>query len=54
MVEVQKFQNAGATMPPELKATVFPRTGKVIGTATPRKSLVAGKSPKFSTVMTHD
>lgn len=50
MVEVQKFQNAGATVPPELKATIFPRSGKVIG-ATPRKSFEAGKSPRFSKVL---
>ncbi|KAL8135724.1 hypothetical protein AgCh_010380 [Apium graveolens] len=51
MVEVQKFQSAGASMPAELKATIFPKSGKVIGTATntPRKSSVTGKSPGFST-----
>ncbi|KAL1820739.1 hypothetical protein ACET3Z_015608 [Daucus carota] len=51
MVEVEKFQSAGASMPAELKATIFPKSGKVIGTAanTPRKSSVAGKSPGIST-----
>lgn len=52
MVEVQKFQSAGASMPAELKATIFPKSGKVIGTATntPR---TAGKSPGFSTNFTN-
>ncbi|KAM7521269.1 hypothetical protein LguiB_020231 [Lonicera macranthoides] len=52
MAEVQKLQNAGATMPPELRASVFPKSGRVIGTGTPRKSTTAGiKSPKFSRTM---
>ncbi|KAL1814937.1 hypothetical protein ACET3Z_017511 [Daucus carota] len=39
MVEVRKFQSAGASVPADLKATIFPTSGRVIGTATntPRK-----------------
>ncbi|KAK3038894.1 hypothetical protein RJ639_028616 [Escallonia herrerae] len=51
MVEVQKLQSAGATMPADLRANIFPKTGKVIGSGTPRKSPVNQKSPRFSRVM---
>ncbi|KAK2974868.1 hypothetical protein RJ640_020783 [Escallonia rubra] len=51
MVELQKLQSAGATMPADLSANIFPKTGKVIGSGTPRKSPVNQKSPRFSRVM---
>ncbi|XP_009767353.1 mechanosensitive ion channel protein 6-like [Nicotiana sylvestris] len=46
MAEVQKLQSAGATLPPDLKATIFPK--RPIGT--PRKSTAAAtpRSPMFS------
>ncbi|XP_058213893.1 mechanosensitive ion channel protein 8-like [Rhododendron vialii] len=31
MAEVQKLQNAGAMMPPDLRATAFAKSGKVVG-----------------------
>lgn len=54
--EVRKLQNAGATMPPDLKANAFPsaRIGKVIGSGSLRSGRVIasggliGKSTKFS------
>ncbi|KAL0325942.1 UNVERIFIED_CONTAM: Mechanosensitive ion channel protein 8 [Sesamum radiatum] len=51
MVEVEKLQKAGANIPADLKANMFPRSGRVI--ATPRKSTVSTgpKSPMFSKVM---
>ncbi|XP_059637231.1 mechanosensitive ion channel protein 6-like [Cornus florida] len=49
MVEVQKLQNAGATMPADLRANVFPRSGKVTGSGRHQKSPKAAKSPRFST-----
>lgn len=51
MDEIQKFQSAGAFVPADLKATIFPKSGKVIGTATntPRKSCMARKNSVFST-----
>ncbi|KAK4490242.1 hypothetical protein RD792_000902 [Penstemon davidsonii] len=52
IVEVQKLQNAGATVPPDLRATMFPKSGRIIGN-TPRKSTVSSgsKSNVFSKVM---
>ncbi|XP_019187338.1 PREDICTED: mechanosensitive ion channel protein 6-like [Ipomoea nil] len=53
MAEVQKLQSAGATLPPDLKATVFPKSGRLIGT--PRKSPTSAtarsSTPAFSRVM---
>ncbi|KAL0360479.1 UNVERIFIED_CONTAM: Mechanosensitive ion channel protein 8 [Sesamum radiatum] len=51
MVEVEKLQKAGATIPADLKNNMFPKSGRVI--ATPRKSTVStgAKSPMFSKVM---
>ncbi|XP_076955195.1 mechanosensitive ion channel protein 6-like [Bidens hawaiensis] len=47
--EVQKLQKAGATLPPDLKANVFKKSGKFIGTPrTNANTPVAGKSGKFS------
>ncbi|KAI3724543.1 hypothetical protein L2E82_36324 [Cichorium intybus] len=43
--EVQKLQNAGATLPPDLKANIFKKSGRIIGT--PRTPMT-GKSSKFS------
>lgn len=51
MAEVQKLQNAGATIPAELKANMFPKSGRLIGT--PRKTPMStgAKSPMFSKVL---
>ncbi|KAL1533384.1 mechanosensitive ion channel protein 8-like [Salvia divinorum] len=48
MVEVQKLQSAGATIPPELKANMFPKSGRHISTP-----MTAGgaKNPAFSKVL---
>lgn len=43
--EVQQLQNAGATIPPDLKDTAFPRTSRVIGSGRLSK---LGKSPRLS------
>ncbi|KAG8378009.1 hypothetical protein BUALT_Bualt08G0093500 [Buddleja alternifolia] len=50
-VEVQKLQSAGATVPADLKANMFPKSGRIFGT--PRKSTFSqgGKSPMLSKVM---
>lgn len=49
IAEIRRLQNAGATIPPDLKATVFPyaRSGKFVGNVGPQKSFV-GKSIKIS------
>ncbi|THG03375.1 mechanosensitive ion channel protein 6-like [Camellia sinensis] len=52
MAEVEKLQNAGATMPADLRANVFPRSGKVIGSGRHQKSPKLGKSPRFSSATT--
>ncbi|PWA57560.1 mechanosensitive ion channel family protein [Artemisia annua] len=45
--EVQKLQNAGATLPADLKANLFKKSGRFIGT--PRTGTpMTGKSGKFS------
>nr|XP_043631636.1 mechanosensitive ion channel protein 6-like [Erigeron canadensis] len=52
--EVSKLQNAGATLPADLKANIFKRSGRIIGT--PRTNATStpmtGKSGKFSEVIT--
>ncbi|XP_071703540.1 mechanosensitive ion channel protein 6-like [Rutidosis leptorrhynchoides] len=49
--EVQKLQSAGATLPADLKANIFKKSGRFIGT--PRMNTpMAGKSGKFSEVNT--
>ncbi|KAM7514022.1 hypothetical protein LguiA_003605 [Lonicera macranthoides] len=48
MAEFQEFQNAGTSMPPELRASVFQWSG------TPRKRPMAVKSPRFTTVMSKE
>ncbi|KAL3639007.1 hypothetical protein CASFOL_016914 [Castilleja foliolosa] len=52
LIEVQKLQSAGATIPADLKASIFPKSGRLIG-GTPRNWLMArgGKSPRFSKMM---
>ncbi|XP_051139904.1 mechanosensitive ion channel protein 8-like [Andrographis paniculata] len=52
MIEVQKLQNAGATIPADLKASILPKSGRMIG-GTPRKSAMSPgvKSPMFSKLM---
>ncbi|VFQ61470.1 unnamed protein product [Cuscuta campestris] len=53
MAEVQKLQSAGATLPPDLKAAIFYKSGRLIGT--PRKSPTSATArsptPMFSRVM---
>ncbi|KAI3724544.1 hypothetical protein L2E82_36325 [Cichorium intybus] len=47
IAEVQKLQNFGATLPPDLKANIFKKSGRIIGnsrTGTP----IAGRSGKVS------
>ncbi|KAA8537465.1 hypothetical protein F0562_027073 [Nyssa sinensis] len=51
MDEVQKLQNAGATLPADLRANVFPRSGKLIGSGRHQKTPKAAKSPRFSRTM---
>ncbi|GKA05467.1 mechanosensitive ion channel protein 6-like protein, partial [Tanacetum coccineum] len=49
--EVQKLQNAGATLPADLKANIFKKSGRFIGT--PRTGTpMTGKSGKFSETTT--
>ncbi|KAI3797022.1 hypothetical protein L1987_39712 [Smallanthus sonchifolius] len=53
MEEVQKLQNAGATLPPDLKANIFKKSGRFIGTPrTNANTPMGGKSGKFSEVTT--
>ncbi|KAL8514870.1 hypothetical protein ACS0TY_013815 [Phlomoides rotata] len=51
MVEVQKFQSAGATIPPDLKANMFPKSGRIIGTPRKTPTSMGSKSPVFSRVL---
>lgn len=51
MAEVQKLQNAGATIPAELKANMFPKSGRLIGTPRKTPMSTAAKSPMFSKVL---
>ncbi|KAA8537458.1 hypothetical protein F0562_026855 [Nyssa sinensis] len=51
LAEVQKLQNAGATLPADLRATDFPRRGKLIGSGRHQKTPKAAKSPRFSRTM---
>lgn len=52
MIEVQRLQNAGATIPPELKANMFPKSGRLIGTPMMKTPVATGaKSPMFSKVL---
>ncbi|KAL8211508.1 hypothetical protein R6Q57_005945 [Mikania cordata] len=49
--EVQKLQNAGATLPPDLKANIFKKSGRIIGTPKANTPMT-GKSGKFSETTT--
>ncbi|XAR64230.1 hypothetical protein NMG60_11024495 [Bertholletia excelsa] len=51
LAEVQKLQNAGATIPADLKANILPKSGKVIGSGRQQKSPKLGRSPRFSSAM---
>lgn len=53
--EVQKLQNAGATIPPGLKASVLssPQSAKVIGSGRLQKTPRGGKSPKLSRALSN-
>ncbi|XP_057966397.1 mechanosensitive ion channel protein 6-like isoform X2 [Malania oleifera] len=50
MAEVQRLQNAGATLPPELKAAAFSyaKSGRVIASGGLQKSPVLARNVKFS------
>ncbi|XP_076931250.1 mechanosensitive ion channel protein 6-like isoform X2 [Bidens hawaiensis] len=51
--EVEKLESAGAILPPDLKANIFKKSGRFIGT--PRTNVntpMTGKSGKFSEVIT--
>ncbi|XAR64232.1 hypothetical protein NMG60_11024497 [Bertholletia excelsa] len=50
LAEVQKLQNAGATIPADLKGNILPKSGKVIGSGRHQKSPKLGRSPRFSSV----
>ncbi|KAG5542851.1 hypothetical protein RHGRI_015819 [Rhododendron griersonianum] len=50
MSEVEKLQSAGANIPADLKASIFPRSGRVIGSGRHHKSPKSAKgTPRFST-----
>lgn len=50
MSEVEKLQSAGANIPADLKASIFPRSGRVIGSGRHHKSPTSAKgTPRFST-----
>ncbi|KAI7737113.1 hypothetical protein M8C21_007422, partial [Ambrosia artemisiifolia] len=51
MEEVQKLQKAGATLPADLKANIFKKSGRFIGTSRTNTPKV-GKSGKFSEAAT--
>ncbi|KAL6995927.1 hypothetical protein U1Q18_006061 [Sarracenia purpurea var. burkii] len=54
IAEVEKLQNAGASIPADLRANVLPRSEKVIGSGRHQKSpkgTNAAKSPRFSTAV---
>ncbi|KAL8525171.1 hypothetical protein ACS0TY_014700 [Phlomoides rotata] len=51
MVEVQKLQSAGATIPPDLKVNMFPKSGRIIGTPRKTPTSMGSKSPVFSRVL---
>ncbi|XAR64233.1 hypothetical protein NMG60_11024499 [Bertholletia excelsa] len=48
LAEVQKLQNAGATIPADLKANILPKSGNVIGSGRHQKSTKLGRSPRSS------
>ncbi|KAF6135632.1 hypothetical protein GIB67_028203 [Kingdonia uniflora] len=48
MIEVQKLQNAGANMPADLRASAFPKSGRVIGSGGLQNSPRVVKSCRFS------
>ncbi|KAK6115183.1 hypothetical protein DH2020_007452 [Rehmannia glutinosa] len=50
MIEVQKLQSAGATIPPDLKANIFPKSGRIIGTPRMTPMSAGARSPVFSKV----
>ncbi|KAI3464759.1 hypothetical protein Pfo_021422 [Paulownia fortunei] len=51
MIEVQKLQSAGATIPADLKANMFPKSGRIIGTPRKTPMSTSARSPVFSKVM---
>jgi len=53
MVEVQQLQSAGATIPPELKANIFPKSGRIIGTPRKTPTSAGARSPMFSKVLSN-
>lgn len=49
--ELREFEKAGVAMPSALRATLLPRSGRVIGSGL-QDSPTVGKSPRFSRTMT--
>ncbi|XP_062019953.1 mechanosensitive ion channel protein 8-like [Rosa rugosa] len=50
--EIREFQKAGACMPRELRATLLPRNGPVVGSGGLQSSPTIGRSPRFSSTPT--
>ncbi|CAI9758019.1 unnamed protein product [Fraxinus pennsylvanica] len=50
IAEVQKLQNAGVNIPADLKANVFPKSGKVLGTSQKSPMTTGAKSRVFSRI----
>ncbi|KAK6115184.1 hypothetical protein DH2020_007453 [Rehmannia glutinosa] len=50
MIEVQKFQKAGVTIPADLKANMFPKSGRIIGTPRISRESTDARTPIFSRV----
>ncbi|KAF3446846.1 hypothetical protein FNV43_RR12026 [Rhamnella rubrinervis] len=48
--ELREFEKAGVAMPSELRSTLLPRSGRVIGSGL-QNSPTVGKSPRFSRTM---
>ncbi|KAK6131341.1 hypothetical protein DH2020_034909 [Rehmannia glutinosa] len=51
MIEVQKFQKAGVTIPADLKANMFLKSGRIIGTPRMSRELTDARTPVFSRVL---
>ncbi|KAK6118842.1 hypothetical protein DH2020_047409 [Rehmannia glutinosa] len=50
MIEVQKLQSAGVNIPADLKANMFPKTGRIIGTPRMSRESMDARTPIFSRV----
>ncbi|KAK6115125.1 hypothetical protein DH2020_007394 [Rehmannia glutinosa] len=51
MIEVQKFQKAGVTIPADLKANMFLKSGRIIGTPRMSRESTDARTPVFSRVL---